>query len=356
MSMWANWNASIAPSCRSTHEDVGLEKQLGTCTFVDIIITLPHLPNKYRALSAANDEIRVRTWFREFGVNRHPLPLLPRPRMPYATNFDLDNFLALQPLQEIAPDGWSAVPIIYDRCATSPGIAKPTNSLFTVPPPIGPPQDALLLDDTFEERLHVSDEWVYVLSRLDMARQMPDQPLCRNVVLLANQGCGTFIMGIWTRRGLIAARPGTTSLFRFIAAQEARTRRPVLYLDNMEWWFCVFDARQGKTRVFTGDATTGLPITRKALDWVLALVDFHHVCKYECTTRLCGNGLFVVHLSKSTDNYASDFLHSKHSALIHVVDPPGFADSLEMYVVLFVQAIERVANGCIADVAYTLST
>jgi len=74
---------------------------------------------------------------------------------------------------------------------------------------------------------------------------------------------------------------------------------------------------------------------------------FQPACEYDCTSRLpvCGNNMFIVHLSKPTDYYAVKLLSDRESDIIHVVESAMLVDLLEMYAMLFVEVIGRVTRG-----------
>ena len=114
--------------------------------------------------------------------------------MPYADEFDLDAFLAYQPLPESDPGHWNEVPMLYDRCAASPEAVLDllvAGSTFTVPPSINPLHKKLELQDQW----HISNEWKYAISRITTAREATT-PACKSVTLLANPGCGAFVVDI----------------------------------------------------------------------------------------------------------------------------------------------------------------
>jgi len=152
---------------------------------------------------------------------------------------------------------------------------------------------------------------------------------------------------------LIVTGPGASSLFHYIAAREGLCRRPLLFLSTRDWTLCVFDIQQNRTRVFEGDETSTLPKMRNFFKSVLCLVDFGYRCPYECADRFRGSGLFIVHLSKLDDNYYDKLRRSPGGTMLHVLDPPTFADVLEMYATFLTNAVDCTTDSHIADVGYT---
>jgi len=82
---------------------------MGTCILTDIIVTLPHVPNKH--WMPVPRTIKFGVYMSVPRDRREPPPTssFVLRHMPYATDFDLDAFLNFQSLKEIDPHPWAQV-------------------------------------------------------------------------------------------------------------------------------------------------------------------------------------------------------------------------------------------------------